>query len=91
MAFNLKTGHLDTYYGRIYPMTVNSSIYSAERHLSLVEIGAQNGIAERDKIIYAATIFSGSPAIWWFLIVKENHVLVSRSDNFVFWNIICTL
>lgn len=58
-------------------MTVNACIYSFESSFSLSEVGAQNGIAESDKIRYAASIFSGLAPSWWFLIVQGSHVPAS--------------
>lgn len=58
MALNIKLRLPDTYAGRRNQMTVNRWIHSVESYLSLTEVGAQHGIAESDKIIYAPTRFS---------------------------------
>lgn len=58
MALILKTRRTDMYDGRRDKMTVNEWIYSVESYLSLIEVGAQNGIAKSDNIRYDATFFS---------------------------------
>lgn len=74
---NLKQRQPYTYLGRRDRKTINAVVYRDERNLSLVEVGAQNIIAESDKIRYAESLSSVSAANWWFLIVQVDQVPVS--------------
>lgn len=64
-------------------MTVIACIYSVDRNLSHIEVGAQNGISENDNIIYATTIFSEIGDSCQFLILQGNQVPEWRSEFFV--------
>lgn len=83
MALNLKPRLPVTYDGKRDQITVNAWIYIVEIYFSLIEVGDQNVIAKSDKIIYAAAIFSGSEASWWFQTIKRNRFTVSWYDFFM--------
>lgn len=62
-------------------MIVNAWIYSVNIYLRLIEVGAQNVIAESDKKSYAANLFSGTAVSWWFLRVQSNQIPTKRRTH----------
>lgn len=84
MALNLKQKKPEVYEGKRDHIMVDSWIYSVERYQILIIVGSQKTIYEFDEIRYATTLFSGSAASWWLLIVQNNLVPTICVDCFNF-------
>lgn len=74
MSLNIKPKRPDAYDGKRDHMTVEAWIYSVESYLKLVQLGSTVAISDNDKMTFAATLFSGSAANWWFVVVQSNQV-----------------
>lgn len=80
MSLNLKPKRPEVFDGKRDQMTVEAWIYSIDSYIQLVQLGSPVAISDSDKIKFAATLFSGSAASWWFLVFQSHEVPATWND-----------